>query len=772
MAQDLAQVTFLSHYSRSTEDGTLETWDDVSMRVFAMHRAFLARSQSREVMEQMSDIIDEAEKAVNNKIIFPSGRSLQFGGHSILKNHAKIFNCTASFAAAPEILYKSFYLLLCGCGVGLSIQKHHVDKFPPLRAIASADCEELTLYQIPDSIKGWALAFRVLLASFFDVSKACQLDENKYVDDAKFFGKRVVFDYSKIRPKGSAIADITGKAPGPKGLRTALEKIQTYLENVATTMSQEASTNRKLRPIHVFDIMGFVSDAVLSGGVRRSAMLLLFSHDDEEMINSKVGNWFIDNPQRGRANISALLIRNKVKQEDVDDMLKKTREFGEPGFLFADSIETIVNPCAEISLFPVLEGKTESRIGFECCNLTEINVKACRDEKSFLNACRLASFVGTLQSCYTNMPFLGATTEKILNRSRLLGVSLTGIMENVDIGLDPKLLQKGAAVVKSTNEKYAKFLGINPAHRLTAVKPSGTASVVLELGACGIHPSHAERYIRRVQCADDDVIANAYAEKRPRSVDKSVWAETTKVLSFPVVLDKGVKTKQNTYAIELLNAARLVQKNWVLPGHVQERQPVGFEGTNNVSLTVNVAEDEWDSVAEHLFTYRSDFTGVSLLGNSGDVDYDQAPFERVFTIQELVEEFGDAVIFASGLIVDVKKCFGGSLHKACSTLTYGVAEVKTDDASHENVEAYEAQKLAVARIKKFAAKFFDDEKQCVACLKRVDGFYNFNMLLRENSKTSVDFENIVVDQEKFNKQSSARQGEIACSGRTCTLTRL
>jgi ribonucleoside-triphosphate reductase len=733
MTSDLASLTFLSHYARAHSDGTLESYRDVIDRVFDMHHAHLGPAYST--------LLSEARVLAHAKILFPSGRSLQFGGLPILQKHARMFNCVGAFAVAPEILYKLYWLLLCGCGVGLSVQTHHVAMLPPVAPPGN----EKIIHVVQDSVEGWALAFRALLTSFF-VGTPCQPDENLDLDESVYKGKQVVFQYDAVRPKGSKISCLLGRAPGPGPLQTALERTRALLMSLGT---------RKLRPIDVFDIVGHMADSVLAGGVRRSAMLMMFSADDEEMMRSKTGNWFTTAPQRARANISAIILRDKFDEVVASKFLTCAREFGEPGFILADETELIVNPCAEIALYP---RAANGRYGFEACNLTEINVKLCTSEAVFLAACRASATLGTVQATYTTMPFLGKTTETIMNTSRLLGGSLTGVMENTAIGLNAELLRRGSLLFKKTNEEVASRLGIFPSHRLTTIKPAGTSSCVLGLSGCGVHPPHSRRYIRRVQCSDDDELAAFYASKRPLSIDKSVWGKSTNVLSFPITLAPDVRTKQDMGAIALMDAALILQRNWVLASHDPSRQPKPFRGNNNVSLTVTVTGDtEWKQIETHLVRHKHEFTGITFFPGTSDLTYDQAPFTRVLTSVELVETYGTAVLFATDIIATLKRSHP-SLH-AATRCASNSPECKADHLL----------------LRRFAGRFFErDETRAKECLLDLDVLRTYETLIEESRRTgNVDWKEVRIgNRDRHEAAQAAKRQEPSCVGGACILVRI
>ena len=320
--QELQNYTFVSKYARWLEDKQRrETWKEAVDRV---------RNMMHTQYDQygIKNDIDWAYDIMYKKKVLGSQRALQFGGDPILKRNAKIYNCTSSYCDRLRFFQECFWLLLCGSGTGFSVQKHHVAKLPTLEHNPPED--QCTKYVIDDSIEGWSDALGVLLSSYF----------SKPVEEFKQYKNcRIAFDYSNIRPKGSSLASGVGKAPGYEPLANGLEKIRALLDRCI------ANGQKKLRPIDAYDIVMHSSDAVLSGGVRRSASLALFSPDDEEMAKAKTGNWFIDNPQRARSNNSALLLKNETTFEEFQILMESVKEFGEPGFIWSESTEMIFNPC-------------------------------------------------------------------------------------------------------------------------------------------------------------------------------------------------------------------------------------------------------------------------------------------------------------------------------------------------------------------------------------------------------------------------------------------
>ena len=453
--QELQNYTFVSKYARWLEDKQRrETWKEAVERVKNMMHTMYAD-------KGISEDIDWAYDMMYKKKVLGSQRGLQFGGEPILKRHAKVYNCTSSYCDRLRFFQECFWLLLCGSGTGFSVQKHHVAKLPNLEHKINKDAMSI-VYKIEDSIEGWADALGVLLSSYF----------SKQVEEfERYRNCHILFDYSNIRPQGSNLSSGVGKAPGFEPLAKGLEKIRALLDRCIT------NGQKKLRPIDAYDIVMHSSDAVLSGGVRRSASLALFSADDEEMAKAKTGNWYIDNPQRARSNNSALLLKDNTTFEQFENLMTSVKEFGEPGFIWSDSTEMTFNPCVEVGMWPMDE--TTGKSGWQGCNLSTINCSSIEDENDFYDRCKAAAIIGTLQAGFTKLDYLGETSGRIFEREALLGVSLTGIMEKHDLVLSEKVLKAGAVAAVETNKEISKKIGINQAARVTCLKPEGTSSSML-----------------------------------------------------------------------------------------------------------------------------------------------------------------------------------------------------------------------------------------------------------------------------------------------------
>ena len=724
----LQEYTRIAKYAKYLpEENRRETWKEQVNRVFDMHREVFV--DYPDVMEY----IDEAESAVMRKEVLGSQRILQFGGDPIIKHNARVYNCAFGHINRAKSFSELMYLLLCGCGVGFSVQRHHVDELPPI--IRPSSVLEKT-YVVEDSIEGWADAIDALITSYFG--------QNKDLDE--YIGTKIVFDYTNIRPAGSPLSS-GSKAPGPDGLRRSIEKIREVLDNRIGEAKRI-----KVRPIDVYDIIMHSADAVISGGVRRSATIALFSPDDEEMAKAKTGNWFIENPQRGRSNNSALLIRSETSKQQFNQLMEWVQEFGEPGFVWAENTEMGFNPCVEIGLYPVDEETGES--GWQFCNLAEINGKKATTPENFYSACRSAAIIGTLQAAYSSFPYLSEATERITKREALLGVSITGMMDNPDVLFDPQVQRNGAKIVKDTNKLISQIIGINQAARTTCVKPAGSTSCILGT-ASGIHPHHAKRYFRRVQANIQENPVNHFRKFNPRAVEKSVWDPNgvTEVITFLCEVPPGAKTKNQIDASKLLESVKLTQQNWVKYGTNQELCVKPWL-SHNVSNTIHVRSSEWGEIADYIYRNRKYFAGISLIPNSGDKDYPQAPFCAVPYPNDILREYGAGSFFASGIIEQALHSFPTGLWAACDCLL-GVGE-----PLHESNLI--KQNWATAAIK-FADSHFDgDVRTMTYCLKDVYNLKLWEKLSQEYRDVDWTLMSEIEDNVDFQQDS-------ACAGGSCEM---
>ena len=526
----------------------------------------------------LKEEIEAAYQFVYDKKVLPSMRSMQFGGKPIEVAPNRVFNCAYMPIDDPRAFAEAMFLLLGGTGVGFSVQHHHVEKLPE---ISRPNPNRTRRYLISDSIEGWADAVKMLVLSYFNGTS------------------KIRFDFSDIRPKGAALVTSGGKAPGPQPLKECLLKIQGILG--------EKDNGDKLEPIEVHDIICHVADAVLAGGIRRAALISLFSADDDEMIAAKSGNWWETNPQRGRANNSVVLMRHKVTKEFFMDLWERVRASGagEPGFYFTYDKDWGTNPCCEIALRP-----------YQFCNLTEVNVSNVENQEDYEARVKAATFIGTLQASYTDFHYLRPVWQRNTEKDSLIGVSMTGIASGKVLALDMK---KAAKIVKEENVRVAGLLGIRPAARCTCVKPAGTTSLTLGTSS-GIHAWHNEYYIRRIRVGKNEPIYGYLTEFHPELVEDEYFRpHDTAVISVPQKAPEGSIMRSES-ALEMLERVQRVSTEWVRTGHNKG------QNTHNVSATVTIKEDEWGPVGEWMWDNRECYNGLSVLPHS-DHTYVQAPFE-------------------------------------------------------------------------------------------------------------------------------------------------
>ena len=433
-----------------------ETWEELVTRNKNMHI---------KKYPGLKKDIDEVYTYVYDKKILPSMRSMQFAGKPIEISPNRIYNCCFLPIDSVECFSEVMFLLLGGTGVGYSVQKHHVEKLPEIRKPKE---DRTRRFLIGDSIEGWADSIKVLFKAYFGEMTSTP-----------------VFDFSDIRPKGAMLVTSGGKAPGPQPLKDCIHKIRSILDT--------KKDGEKLETIEVHDIVCHIADAVLSGGIRRAALISLFSADDQEMISCKSGQWWESNPQRGRANNSAALLRHRITKEFFLDLWKRVEASGagEPGIYFTNDKDWGTNPCCEIALRP-----------YQFCNLCEVNVSDIESQEDLNNRVRAAAFIGTIQAGYTDFHYLRDIWKKTTEKEALIGVSMTGIGSGVVLGYNMK---ESSKIVKEENARVAEIIGINKAARTTTVKPAGTTSLALGTSS-GIHAWHNDYYVRRIRIGKNEAI--------------------------------------------------------------------------------------------------------------------------------------------------------------------------------------------------------------------------------------------------------------------------
>lgn len=531
---------------------------------------------------ELKEEISAAYKFVLMKKVLPSMRSMQFAGKPIEVNPSRINNCSYMPVDDLRAFSEAMFLLLSGCGVGYSVQQHHIESLPE---IVKPNESRTRRFLIGDSIEGWADSVKALVRNYY------------------IGGSKIRFDYSDIRPKGAHLVTSGGKAPGPQPLRECLVKLEGIFDGKAV--------GDKLTTIEAHDVMCHIADAVLAGGIRRAAMIALFSADDEEMLAAKAGSWWETNPQRGRANNSALVLRHKIEKDFFMELIRRTEasKAGEPGISLSNDKEMGFNPCHEISL------KNNT-----FCNLVEINASDIDSQEELNARARAAAFIATLQASYTDFHYLRGIWQRNSERDALIGVSMTGIASGTVISEEISL-KEAASIVKEENTRVADLIGIRPAARTTAVKPAGTTSLVLGTSS-GIHAWHAPYYIRRIRVGKAEAIYHHLALHHPELIEDEFFRpHDTAVISIPQKAPEGAITRGES-AYRFLERVKKVSQEWVFAGHRKG------SNKNNVSATVSVRDNEWDDLAEWMWKNRDYYTGLSLLphGDSGHT-YKQAPFE-------------------------------------------------------------------------------------------------------------------------------------------------
>jgi ribonucleoside-triphosphate reductase len=581
----LSEITVYMKYARFIpEKNRRETWEELVTRNKEMHQR---------KYPQLVDEIENVYKMVYDKKVLPSMRSLQFGGKPIEISPNRIYNC----AYLPIDDWRAFgevmFLLLGGTGVGYSVQKHHVESLPPIHRPKSKERRFL----IGDSIEGWADAIKAVMKSYFTG------------------GSSIRFDYSDIRHKGARLITSGGKAPGPEPLRICIEKIRAILDL--------KNDGDQLSPIEVHDIVCHIADAVLAGGIRRAALISLFSADDDDMISCKFGNWWELNPQRGRANNSAVLLRSKVTEEFFKSLWKKIElsNAGEPGIYLSNDKDWGTNPCCEIALRP-----------FQFCNLCEVNVSDVESQEDLEERVRAAAFVGTLQASYTDFHYLRPIWQRTTEKDALLGVGMTGIGSGKVEKLDLKAAAKAS---REENERVAELIGINKSARTTTIKPSGTSSCVLGTSS-GIHAWHNDYYLRRLRVGKNEAIYSYLAINHPNLIEDEYFRpHDTAVIGIPQKAPEGSILRSES-PIQLLERVKHFNSQWIRPGHKSGMN------THNISATVSIRSHEWDAVGNWMWTHRDSFNGLSVLPYDGG-SYIQAPFQDITKeeYERLVETLHD-----------------------------------------------------------------------------------------------------------------------------------
>ncbi len=566
----LSELIIYMKYARYLPElNRRETWQEICNRYEGM---------MAEKYPQLVEEISEVMTWVHQKKVLPSMRAMQFAGPAIARNHSRIYNCAYLPVDNIRAFSETLFLLLGGTGVGYSVQFHHVEKLPPIKK-----AENRKRFLIGDSLEGWADAVKVLLKGYFN--------ESNYIPE---------FDYGDIRPKGARLVTAGGKAPGPEPLKICIAHVQSILDR--------KKEGEKLTPLECHDMMCHLANAVLAGGIRRSAMISLFSHGDEEMLTCKFGNWWELNEQRGRANNSVVLPRENTTREAFFKLWKKIEisGSGEPGFYFTNDVDWGTNPCCEIALRP-----------FQFCNLCEVNVSDVETQEELNARSRAAAYLGTLQAGFTDFHYLRDEWKATTEQDALIGVGMTGIASGKVMKLD---LNEAAEEVKRINLEVSSKIGIEFAARCTTIKPSGTSSLVLGTSS-GIHAWHNDFYLRRIRIGKNEALYTYLLIHHPELLEEDMLNSKQAIVCIPQMAPQGSILRTED-VMQLLERIKKFNEWWVRKGFRRGNN------ANNVSATVSIDDKDWDRVGEWMWENKASYNGLSVLPfDSGN--YKQAPFEDI-----------------------------------------------------------------------------------------------------------------------------------------------
>jgi ribonucleoside-diphosphate reductase alpha chain len=592
----LSKITIFSKYAKYIPElKRRETWDEIVDR----YENMLVKKYPK-----LKEAIVLNTKFIRDKKVLPSMRALQFAGAAMEVNNARGYNCCYLPIDSVHAFSETMFLLLGGTGVGYSVQKHHVAQLPDIKTPGKA-----RNYLIEDSIMGWGDAIKVLMKSYLE---------------GTFMPK---FDFRAIRHKGARLVTAGGKAPGPEPLKICLTHVQAILDR--------KKVGEKLTPLECHDILCHIANSVLSGGIRRSAMISLFSHDDEEMITCKYGNWWELDEQRGRANNSAVLKRGDVMAAEFFDLWKRIElsNSGEPGIYWTNDLEWGTNPCCEIALRP-----------FQFCNLCEVNVSDVNSQQDLNERASIAAFFGTLQAGFTDFHYLRPIWSRTTQKDALLGIGMTGIGSGEILKYD---LDIAAHQAKLMNSVTSEIIGTNEAARITCIKPSGTTSLVLGT-ASGIHAWHNDYYLRTMRFNKNEDLAAYLMVNHPELCeDDQLRPQDTVCVRIPVKAPEGSIFRTET-AVDTLERVKKFSTEWIKPGHISGAN------THNVSATISIDKsrmyashnmndgkgvqftqidengylDEWEVVGQWMWDNKDYYNGLSVLPYFGG-SFVQAPFEDI-----------------------------------------------------------------------------------------------------------------------------------------------
>ena len=569
-------VIALSRYARYLEkENRRETWEETVDRMVNY-----LQSKNKGLTKEFKEI----RQAVLNLDIMPSMRLMMSAGEACERDNIAAYNCSYLAMNNKRAFSEALYILMNGTGVGFSCERQEISKLPAIPEDISKCADTIV---VGDSKLGWAKSFKKLLSSLWE-------------------GDIPTVDYSNVRPAGARLKTFGGRASGPEPLKRLFDFV---VESFVT------AKGRKLTSLEVHDIVCMVGEIVVVGGVRRSALISLSNLTDKRMREAKMGAWYNEYAYRGLANNSVAYTEKPDMEVFMEEWLSLVKsKSGERGIFnrVASQSQAIkqgrepdlnygTNPCSEI----ILRDK-------QFCNLTEVVVRANDTKETLKNKIRLATILGTLQSNLTNFQFLSAEWTKNTKEERLLGVSLTGIMDaKITSNPDPKFLEELRDEANKVNKKYAKILGIEESKSITCVKPSGTVSQLVD-SASGIHSRHSPYYIRTIRMDKKDSIYQFLKDKGVQVEDEAFRPDSTAVFSFPIKSPTNAITRDDRTALEEL-------ENWLIyQRHFCNHKP---------SVTINVREHEWMEVGAWVYKYFDEISGISFLPHS-DHSYQQAPYQE------------------------------------------------------------------------------------------------------------------------------------------------
>jgi len=586
----LADIAILRTYSALKADNTKESWTEIVER----YKQCLLDATP----DWVHDDLANACRFVQEKKVLPSMRFLQFAGEGIKRENIRGYNCSYLPIVDHKSFAEVFYILMCGTGVGYSVQKHHVAGLPK---VAAGSAEEL--YVIPDSKEGWSDSMIALMRN-----------------------PDIRFDYSQIREAGSKLST-GGTASGPESLVRAHGNVRRILQG---------AIGRKLRSLEVHDIVCHIADVVVVGGVRRAALISLFDRDDEEMLTCKSGQWWETNAQRARANNSAVLPHGEVTKEEFHTIMQRAYASyaGEPGIFWTNDPENMMgtNPCCEIALNP-----------FQFCNLTTVNFAAIGGVHEFLTAVNAATRLGTIQASFTNFGYIRPEWQRQTEEEALLGVSMTGLAANARLFnsfMQQGVFRNAAYLANTVNHFVSLDLGIKQAARVTTIKPEGTTSTCLDTTS-GVHSAHSEYYIRRIRIDKDQELAQYLSQQLTSDyIEADKFNPQNLVVSVPMNM-QGALTREDETASTFLQNVLALREQWIVPGHN------AGHNTHNISCTISYKESEMDTLENMMWENRASYNGISILPYDGGT-YVQAPFEAVSreTYQDLASKLPELDLFS------------------------------------------------------------------------------------------------------------------------------